>query len=505
MPEPIVILPPISPGLERLDILRFCRDPRLLDFQPWPAQEAILRALYALPMPPELVPLWHQLTESPRPYVPRYYSDVYLILGRQSGKNCISTAVAAYEGICRNYATLLPGQRYAQCTVVATRLEQVRDEFISRLALDLEASDVLRDRVVRYDNKPDPGRRTSNKDQVVFANRSLIRGMPCSARAVRGPSSFLSIFDEACHYSRETGSIRGDLEVYRAVRPSMRIFKQRGLARELTITTPQAKEGQVFEAYDQREDRREWQLTMRAASWVMDPGWSWEHMRSEQAKDPLGFQIEYGAEFCEQILAAFTREEVERALDRERPASLPPESGRLYEGALDPAFTRERFAFGVSHRQGQYLVADHLEALAPAQGRAVQKREALERIRALHWRYGVRRWQVDQYAGEPIAQDLRGMGVPCEVTPWGAGHKRTIYSALVAALKVGDLRAPWSALLERELLRLQRREGPAGASFGHPAAAGETDDLVSILAVLAQACASQPAAPRRQWSVEPMR
>jgi hypothetical protein len=436
--------------------------------------------------------------------VPRRYTDVYLVVGRQSGKNCMSTVVAGYEAICRDYASLLPGHRYAQCTVVATRLEQVRDEFISRLALDLEGSDVLRDRMVRYDNKPEPGRRTSNKDQIVFTNRSLVRGMPCSARAVRGPSAYLSIFDEACHYSRETGSIRGDLEVYRAVRPSMRVFKQAGLAREMTITTPQAKEGVVWDAYEKRDERRDWQLTIRAPSWVMDPNWSWDIWRTEQEKDPLGFAIEYGAEFADMISGAFTREEVDRALDKDRPASLPPVAGRTHFGAIDPAFTSDRFGIGVGHKQEPHVVADHLEAIAPPKGGAVQLSQVLDRMKYLQARYGVRRWQTDQYAGEPIAQAARAAGMLVEVQPWGSGYKRKIYSTFFALMKQGNFKAPWSPVLERELVRLQVRQSPSGASVGHPAGAGETDDLADVCAVLSDVCTGQPSAPRRAWSVMPL-
>jgi len=517
MPDPLVVLPPIAPGLEGLDILTFARDPRLMNFQPWPAQEVILRALYALPMPPELLPLWHQMTESPLPYVPRRYSDVYLILGRQSGKNCMTTVVAGYECICRDYASLLPGHRFAQCVVVATRLEQVRDEFISRLALDLQGSEALAPCLVQYDNKPEPGRRTSNKDQLVFISRSLIRGMPCSAKAVRGGTGFLAIFDEACHFSRELGSVRGDMEVYRAVRPSMRIFRKANLAREISITTPQAKEGVVYEAYALRDERREWQLTMRVPTWVMDPEWSWPAMKTEQEKDPLGFAIEYGAEFAEQISGAFTREEVDGVFDRERPESLPPVPGRAYFGAIDPAFTSDRFGIGVAHRGtgsateggacppgSVSVIADHLEALAPPKGGAVQLEKVLERMKFLQARYGVRRWQTDQYAGEPIAQAARSAGLYVEVQPWGAGYKRTIYSTFFSLVKQRQFRAAWSAVLDRELIRLQVRQSPGGASVGHPAGAGETDDLADVCAVLSHVCTSQPSAPRRSWEVRPL-
>jgi hypothetical protein len=473
---------------DSLSILDFARDERLMNFKPWPAQEVILRALYAMPMPPELLPLWHQMTESERPYEPRRYRAAYLVIGRQSGKNCMTTVAAGYEAICRDYAALLPGHRFAQCTVVATRLEQVRDEFISRLALDIQGSDALDPLLVKYDNKPEPGKRTSNKDQLVFTNRSIVRGMPCSAKAVRGASTFMGVFDEACHYSRELGSARGDLEVVRAVRPSMRVFKNVGLGLEIYITTPQAKEGVVWEAYDKREERRDWQLTMRVPTWLMDPNWNESEMAIERETDPLGFAIEYGAEFAEMIAGLFLREEVDAVLHRRGPYPAAP--GKVYWGRIDPAFVRDRFGIGVGHADGDWCKVDHLEAVSPPKGAAINLQAVLERIRQLHQSYGVRKWITDQYAGEPIAQLLRGSGIPVEVQPWGSGYKHTIYSTFVQKVRAQRIDMPWSAILDRELIRLQQRTGKSGnVTIGHPAASGETDDLADVCAGLAQDCA----------------
>lgn len=490
------------PLSDKLSILDWFADERLLGFPLWPAQECAVRALYGLDMPERLVSYWHQLTESDRPYVPRRYQTAVWIFGRQSGKNCITTGVVGYEAACRDYAERLPGQRFAQATVVATRLEQARDEFISRLANDLLAKPALEPLVVKYDNYPTPGKRTSSKDQVVFTNRSIVKGLPCSAKAVRGPSSFLAVYDECAHYSRELGSARGDLEVMRAVRPSLRVFRNMGLGMEILITTPQAKEGQVWEAYDKREERRDWQLTMRAPTWLVDPGWNEAEMRAQRESDPLGYAIEYGAEFAEMIAGLLTREEVDAALSR-RPA-IPPVAGRVYWGRIDPAFVRDRFGIGVGHAEGDWCRVDWLKAVEPPKGRAIDLGAVLEQIRQVHRDYGVRKWRTDQYAGEPIAQLLRSAGIPVEVEPWGSGYKHRIYSTFVSKVRARRFEAPWSEILDRELIRLQQRTGKSGTvTIGHPASSGETDDLADVCAGLAHDCASQPAGVRRDWTVSP--
>ncbi len=492
-----------KPRIPKLGIVDFCRDERLLNFRPWPAQEMALRALFGEEMPPELLPLWHQMAETEDLYVPRRYRSAVWIWGRQSGKNECSGAAAGYVGSVEDPARHLRRGRYAQCTVVATRQEQARDEFIARLYDDLSASEALSRELVEYDGRAGGDSRKCNKDQIVFRNRSLIKAYPCTARSVRGPSCYMWVGDEIAHWARVAGSIRADTQVIRAVRPSLRIFRNLGLARDLWITTPQAKEGEAYGAYEAREARREWQLTLHAPTWIIDPGWNWDEMRIEQEIDPEGFAIEYGAAFAEMIEGVFTREEVDAALVRRAP--LPPDSSRLYWGRIDPAFIRDRFGLGVGHREGTRTRVDWALALSPPKGGAVSMREALDRVEAEHNRYRPRHWTVDQYAGEPIAQELKSRGIPVRVVPWTAGYKKTIYSTFTAQVRAGDFEAPWSEVAEREMIRLQRRVMKSGiVSIGHPAGSGESDDLADVFAGLAHDCASRPDRPPAMPRVIPL-
>jgi hypothetical protein len=166
---------------------------------------------------------------------------------------------------------------------------------------------------------------------------------------------------------------------------------------------------------------------------------------------------------------------------------------------------RDRFGIGVGHAEGDWCRVDHLEAVEPPKGQAINLQAVLERIRALHKSYGVRKWITDQYAGEPIAQLLRVSGIPVEVQPWGSGYKHTIYITFVQKVRSQRIDMPWSAILDRELIRLQQRTGKSGTvTIGHPAASGETDDLADVCAGLSQDCASQPAGVRRTWTVTPL-
>jgi len=486
-----------------IDIIRYCRDERLLGFDLWPAQECMLRAAFGLEMPPELVPLWHQLAETDRPYEPRRYSQIVWAVGRQSGKSRLVRAAAGYQGLVEDPAQHLAETEYAMVPVVATSQGQARRVCVAPLTRELLASPALAREVVRDDNRARDGAEYTSVDQVVFRNRTLVHAVPCNSRAARGYPAPAIVFEEIAHYARETGSTRADVEVMRAVMPSLRVFRNLGKSRVWMISSPQARDGAFHEAYARREERREWQLTMRAPTWAIDPAWDPAQWASEREADPLGFAIEYGAEFAEMIEGLFFREDVDAALARRGP--LPPEASRVYWGRIDPAFVRDRFGVGVGHREGEHCRVDLLEAVAPPAGGAVDLAGVLRLVERLHREYRPRKWRTDQYAGEPIAQLLRAKGIPVEVQPWGAGYKKTIYSTFVSLVKRRRFEAPWSALADRELIRLQQRVSKSGqVTIGHPAGSGESDDLADVCAGLAHDCMTERQRRRRDWGAQPL-
>jgi hypothetical protein len=288
--------------------------------------------------------------------------------------------------------------------------------------------------------------------------------------------------------------------VLRNLLPTTLNLANRGVSQDTFISSPQAKEGEFYDAYKRAEQRVETQLTVKCPSWVANPNWDWAQMREEQERDPLGFSMEYGAEFADQVDGLYTVEEINAVL-HER-GDLPPVPGVTYWGRVDPAFVGDNFGLGVGHGEGETTRIDHLEAIEPPKGGAINVQRVLDRWEWLHRQYRPRKWRIDQYAGEVLAQAARSRGVPVEVQPWSTGYKRTIYSTLTSQIRSGHFDAPDAPILRRELLRLQQRTTKSGQiSIGHPPGRNETDDLADVCAGLAHDCTTGRRRPARPWTV----
>lgn len=474
----------------RLDVIKFCRDPRLLDFQPWPVQEVILRAQFGLEMPPELLPIWREIVV-PRgiPYVPRWYRTIVLVIGRRGGKTRITRAAKSYEAIEYNPAQFVPAGEHCLLPVVATSQAVARDVFVATLIRELKASKALRTQIVWDDHKVRHGREVTNRDQIVFKNRTIIRAFPCNGTAILGYEGASPTYDELAKYSKERGSPRGDQEVLRNLQPITLNLASRGVSQTTMISSPGAKEGEFHKAYSEAEQRMETQLTIQCPSWIANPNWDDAEMAAERERDPLGFSMEYGAEFADQVEGLFKAEEVAAVLT-EREA-MPAVPGQTYWGRVDPAFVGDNFGLGIGHSEGDTVRIDWLEAVSPPKKGAISVKAVLDLWEAKHREYKVRKWKIDQYAGEPLAQAARARGIPVEVEPWTTGYKKTIYSTLVSRVRSQRFEAPDSLILRRELLRLQQRTTKSGqVSIGHPPGRGETDDLADVCAGLAHDCAT---------------
>jgi hypothetical protein len=395
--------------------------------------------------------------------------------GRRGGKSISADVLALYDAVMRDRLRerMLPGETRT-VGIVCPRLDQAAAH-IRRMAGWIERSPRL-SRMLAAE---------PTTDTISFLNGSEVVAYPCSARGIRGGAWSCAILDELGHFiSSDSGNAAGDI-VLEAVQPSLAQFGRDGWL--IVISTPRWRQGafwtMVQRAMSGRFEYVHYQhLTTAEANPGIDPEW----LEDRRREDPDVYAREYLAEWIS-AGAYLDGGEVVRAVRRE-PRILPPVGGVRYEGALDPAYSLDRFAMAIGHRarDGRVIVDGCWAWHRPGHD------EVMDTVAELAKAYGVRRLRTDQASPVPIREALKQRGVSVEYAPWTNESKASAFARLKVALNTGALELPDDRELVEELCNLEARPTPAG--YTRIAAAGQGhDDRAIVVASLAATLAP----PRR--------
>ena len=147
--------------------------PLFKSFDSWRAWLTVLRAIFAMPMPEQDLPLFQQLTGRQAPPV-HPVQECWLVVGRRGGKSFIVALIAVFLACFRDYRPFLgPGER-GVLMVVATDRKQAR-VIMRYIAALLDHVPMLKHMVVRQDT-----------ESVDLDNKVSIEITTASYRAIRG-------------------------------------------------------------------------------------------------------------------------------------------------------------------------------------------------------------------------------------------------------------------------------------------------------------------------------
>ncbi len=414
-----------------------------------------------------------------------------LCLGRRSGKGLMSAVAAIHNATVEDYAGTLRLGEARFIVVVATRQEQAA-EFV-RVVKEL-----LR-------QAPDPDLAAlvdwtaTTTDEVVFRNNVHIRAMPCSSRSTRGLPISLLVMDEAAWMSTTEDGFSAGKQVYQALAPSTRQFGERGYV--ILASTPNWRSGIFWDTYRAAsEGVSDDTFLAEHPTWSMNPTISRESLESEFRSDPDGAAREYGANFSSATGAYLDAIDV-LACVRRGQGVLEPTQGLIYACAIDPAFARDAFALAVAHQEDEKVIID---------GCWTWHRSGFERtldeVVELAKRYRVTEVRTDQFSSQAVVEGLQRRRLSCDARPWDNLGKYEAFSRLKAALNTRQISLPDDDALVQELLTLEARPTPSGAT--RIAAAGSAhDDRATVLAALMDMLANDPGpliwspAMQAEWQV----
>ena len=433
----------------------------------WAPWIAFLKALFALPMSAADLALYRECTgRAEPPALPP--DEAWLVVGRRGGKSFVVALIAVFLACFQDWSPYLsPGER-ATVMVLAADRRQARTIF--RYARALLEQTPLAKLVTRI-----------TQEEIDLASGVSIEIHTASFRATRGYTVVAALLDEVAFW-RSDESANPDVEILNAIRPAMSTVPGAML---LGISSPYARRGVLWEAFDRHHGREGPVLVWQAPTRTMNPTVPQDVIDRAYETDPARAAAEYGAEFRSDV-EGFLDLDLLRPLTRAEPRELPPLPGERYHAFADPSGGRhDAFALAIAHRDASdRIVLDLVRGRRPPFDPAAVVAE----FAALLGDYDCRVVAGDRYAGAWVAEAFRSEGV--EYRP-AARPKSELYMEVLPLFTRGIVELPDDPLLLTELASLERRPRPGRDVVDHPSRGH--DDLANAAAGAILAAAERQA------------
>jgi hypothetical protein len=451
--------------------------PWFKDRATWAAWRAFLAALFALPMTPEQLAVYHQCTgRSAPPAAP--VAEAWLVCGRRAGKSFVLALTAVYLAAFHDYRRhLAPGER-GTVMVIATDRKQARV-------------------IVRYVrallvNVPMLARMVEREDRETFDlnNSVTIEVGTASFKSVRGYTIVAALCDEMAFWPTDD-SAQPDYEILDALRPGMATIPGAML---LCASSPYARRGALWDAH-RRHYAKDGDpiLVWQADTRTMNPTVKQSVIDEATERDPASTAAEYMAQFRTDIESFVNREAVEACISlgvRER----APLAGIDYSAFVDPSGgSADSMTMAIGHREGDVTIIDAVRERRPP----FSPEDVVLEFAALLKTYRVSKVTGDRYAGEWPRERFSERGVTYEPA---AKPKSDLYRDMLPSINSRKVDLLDDARLIAQLVSLDRRTARGGRdSIDHPP--GAHDDLSNAVAGLVAALASDAAGwdPTYSW------
>ena len=364
------------------------------DLGTWRNWQAVLRALYGLPLPPEDAPLARALTgRDPDRLAAEGFDAALFLTGRRSGKSRIAAVIAAYEAALGGHESKLAAGETGYVAVASPTRSQsriVRDYVRAVFA----STDLLAAEVAGED-----------KDGFTLTNGIRIEILTGDPRSVRGFTLVAAVVDEAAFFGlTEESKVRSDGELIRALRPSLATTGGRLIA----ISSPYARQGWRWKTYEANFGNDVGRtLVVNCPSRTLNPSLPESVVDAALAEDPAAARSEYLGQFRDDISAFLSRDVILAAVKAGR-TGLIHRPGTRYVAFADLSGGRhDDAALAIAHKAGPVVVVDLLRRWKPP----FNPQAVIGEMAALLRGYGLSAVTGDNYSAEFVASGFRQYGV----------------------------------------------------------------------------------------------
>jgi len=453
-----------------INIIDAISDPQLFkpwfDGLTWNAWRTFLKVLFALQLDGDQAVTYTKHTKrSTAPH--KAFNEAWLVVGRRGGKSLVASLVAVFLAAFRDYARCLKPGEIGTIMILAADRRQART--IMRYAKGFFELPMLKRLVIN-----------ETAESIELSTRVVIEIHTASFRSVRGYTLLAVICDELAFW-RSDESANPDSEIIGAVRPGLATIPDSLL---LCISSPYARRGALWTAYDRHFGKDSNVLVWQADSKSMNPSLDDSVIAQAYEEDPASAAAEYGGLFRTDVESFISREAVAQCLVSGR-LELPPASDISYGSFVDPSGgSSDSMTLAISHVEKDRVVLDAVrEIKAP-----FSPESAVKEFADLLKTYRVSSVTGDRYGGEWPREQFRKHGIGYTISD---KTKSEIYLSCLPLLNSSRVELLDNPRLLAQLLGLERRTSRGGRdSIDHSPHSNSHDDLINAAAgalVLAQA------------------
>jgi hypothetical protein len=404
----------------------------------WDTWRIILRAAFALDLTADERAIVTQLTQ--RETLPASpVRELWLLLGRRSGKSIIAALLAVWATCCRTYK-LSPGEVGIFMIIAADRSQaRVIKRYIAGLLRSHPSLEAL------IENE--------TTEAITLTNGLCIEIHTCSFRSLRGYTCIGAAADEVAFWSVED-SANPDKEVLVALRAAMASVPEAML---IGLTSVYARRGEVWRIFEKHFGKDSPDvLVVNGPTQIMNPTISQHVIDSAYDDDPIAAAAEYGAEFRRDVEVFLPLEALEsvRMVGR---MELPYQASASYVGFIDPAggTGQDSMTMAIAHPEKGRAVLDLIREVRPP----FSPEATVAEFATLFRSYRLTTATSDRYAGSWPTEAFRKVGIT--VTP-SERTRSDIYLAALPMIMSGQVELLDLPRMLKQLGSLERRKGRQG-------------------------------------------
>jgi len=311
---------------------------------------------------------------------------------------------------------------------------------------------------------------------ISLRNGCDIAVMTNSFRTSRGRTMAACIFDE-CSFWRSEATNVPDVEVYRAIKPSMSTIPNSML---VSIGSAYRRAGLAFTTFREHFGKASNTLVVKATTKQLNPLIDQELIDAELRADPAGAASEWLSEFRSDIVTYIDREAVEAVVIPGR-TELAPMQGVSYGAFCDPAggSGQDSFTLCIAHwdLDSNRGVVDVIRERRPK----FSPQAVIEEYSGLLRHYHLNEVTGDAFGGETIGEQFRAAGISYVRAEF---PKSKYYADLLPILNSQQCELLDHDRLVMQLAGLERRvaRGSGRENIDHPKFPGAHDDVSNCVA-----------------------